>query len=115
MMQKLNRLEFSILERLSTKYPLIKEHIPFLKVSSRKNTGVGMYVNFIYDNPNNEALKLEIENSAVSTNEIIEIDALEYGLGYEVDITDGKIKFIEFVTYGEQWNGIVPDNFIFIE
>jgi hypothetical protein len=115
MMQELNKLEFSILERLSIKYPFIKEHIPYLKVSSRENTGVGMYVNFIYDNPNNKALYVEIDNSSISTNETIEIDGLLYGLSYEVDISDGKIKFLELVTYGEDWNGAVSDKFNFTE
>lgn len=45
-MHELNKLEYSILDRLSTKYPLIKDHIPFLKIYSRENTGVGMYINF---------------------------------------------------------------------
>jgi len=112
-MQELNKLEQAIFERLAIEYPFIKEHIPFLKVENRENTGVGMYVNFIYDNPNNKELNVEIENSVLSTNETIELDGLSYGLSYEVDITDGKVKFIELVTYGEEWDGIVSDNFNF--
>lgn len=113
MIQELNNLELSILERLAIKYPLIKEHIPFLKVDSRENTGVGMYINFIYDNPNNKELNIGVENSIISTNETIEIDGLKYGLCYEVEITDGKVKFIELVTYGEEWDGVIPNNFTF--
>jgi hypothetical protein len=41
------------------------------------------------------------------------MDGLQYGLGYEVNIMKGKIKFIELFTYGEEWDGIIPDNFIF--
>ncbi len=113
MTDKLNKLELSILEGLAIEYHFIKRHITFLRVKSRENTGVGMYVNFIYDDPTNEILRLEIEDTVISTSETIEIDGLKYGLGYEVDITDGKIKFIELVTYGEDWNGIVTDNFTF--
>jgi hypothetical protein len=113
MTEELNKLELSILERLAVKYPFIKEHIPFLKVDSRENTGVGMYVNLIYNNPSNKNLNVGEQNSAISTNETIEIAGLKYGLGYEVDITEGKIKFIELVTYGEEWDGIVPNNFTF--
>ena len=112
-MKELNKLEISILERLAIEFPFIKGHLPFLKVDNREITGVGMYVNFIYDNPNNKSLYIGVENSVVSTNEIIEIDGLEYGLGYEVDITDGKIKFIELVTYGEEWDGVISDTFNF--
>jgi hypothetical protein len=54
-----------------------------------------------------------MENTSVSTNEVIQIDGLKYGLTYEVDISDEKIKFIELVTNGEDWDGKVSDNFIF--
>lgn len=113
-MEKLNKLERSILERLVIKYPMIKYHIPFLRVNSRENTGVGMYINFSYCIPVKKIFNLGIDNRSISTNESIEIEGLKYGLGYEVDITDGKIKFIELVTYGEEWDGNISDNFIFI-
>lgn len=113
MKEELNKLEYAILERLATKYPFVSEHMPFIKVDNRLKTGVGMYINLMYDNPNNKELNIGIENSAISTNETIEIDALKYGLNYEVDVTDGKLKFIELVTNGEDWNGIVSDNFHF--
>ena len=112
-MQELNTLEFSILEKLSVKYHFIKEHIPFLKVNSRENTGAGMYVNLIYNTPTDKELHFGEQNSAISTNEIIEIASLKYGLGYEVDIAEGEVKFIELFTYGEEWDGIIPINFTF--
>jgi len=112
-MDELNKLEKAILERLAGKYPKVKQHIPFIKVESRENTGVGMYINFTYYSNNNKILDLGINNAAISTNESIEIEGLKYGLSYEVDISDGKIKFIELVTYGEEWDGIIPNNFRF--
>lgn len=112
MIYELNNLEISILDRLSIKYPFVKHHIPFLKVATRENTGVGMYVNFIYDNPDKE-IYAPIKNSIISTNEIIGIEGLKYGLGYEVDVTDGRMTFIELVTHGEEWNGILPEDFTF--
>jgi len=27
-------------------------------------------------------------------------------LSYVIDVTDGEIMYIEFTTYGENWNGI---------
>ncbi|MGL6069305.1 MAG: hypothetical protein ACRC0I_11110, partial [Sediminibacterium sp.] len=85
-MENLNKLELELLNRISDKYPIVKSHIPLLKVKSRQVTGVGMYVNFGYtvDIVN----KLDILNSSLSTNEIIQIDGLRNGLNYEVDITD---------------------------
>jgi len=112
-MEKLNKLEKSILERLATKYPNIKFQIPSLEVQSREITGVGMYINLSYRNPIGKMLDLEIDNASISTNETIEIEGLKYGLGYEVDVTDGKLKFIELVTYGEEWDGNISDNFLF--
>jgi hypothetical protein len=107
-MGELNKLEHAVLERLSDKYPKIKKHIPYLRVRNREITGVGMFVNFYYLNENNIEL-LDIPDSSISTNENIGIQNLKYGLGYEVDVSKGKINFIEFITYGENWNGIVSD------
>ncbi|WP_433900313.1 hypothetical protein [Sphingobacterium puteale] len=112
-MGKLNKLEKSIFERLATIYPTIKLHIPFLEVQSREVTGVGMYINLSYRKSIEKMLDLEIDNASLSTNETIEIEGLKYGFGYEVDVTDGKIKFIELVTYGEEWNVNVSDDFFF--
>jgi len=113
----LNKLAFSILERLAVKYPFIERHIPFLKINTVEYTGVGMYINFGYNNPNSPELDFGIkdQNLSISTNETIEMDGLKYGLTYEVDITEGQIKFIELVTNGEDWDGKIPDKFTFME
>lgn len=111
-MEKLNELEKAILDRISLKYPILKEHIQYLKIKSREPTGVGMYINFCYDYNYIENIEqLDILNASLSTNEIIEIDTLENGLGYEVDITNGYINFIELITYGETWDGDLNNSF----
>ncbi len=33
------------------------------------------------------------------------LDSLEYGLNYELNITKGKIDFLELATNGEDWDG----------
>jgi hypothetical protein len=104
-MENLNDLETSILDRISLKYPNIKKHIPLLKVIDREMTGVGLYVNFCYSKINSNLQSIEIDNGSISTNENIQIEGLKYGLGYEVFISDGKIKSIELITYGEGWDG----------
>ena len=110
-MEPLNSLELLIFDRLSGKYPSIKHHIPFLRVLNREFTGVGMYVNFCYLETAVNISPLDLSRFPISTNENIIIPTLQYGLGYEVVIDDGKINFIEFVTYGEKWDGNM-DNYL---
>jgi hypothetical protein len=107
-MEKLNELEFTLLEKLSNKYPLLKEHIPYLRVKNREITGVGMYVKFCYLEPI-EDKNINIPDGSLSANENIEIESLKNGLGYEVDISKGKVNFIEFITYNEEWDGSISN------
>jgi len=107
-MEKMSELELAVLNSIAREYPFIKEHIPYLTIKNREKTGVGMYVNFAYSRD----IKIRdsnYTNVSLSTNENIEMEKLEYGLGFELDITDGKVNFIEFITYGENWDGIVND------
>jgi hypothetical protein len=108
-MDELNDFEIALLKRVSLKHPSIKNHLPFLRVSSRKFTGVGMYVNFYYLTSNCKIPDLDILNGVMGINEQIKIEGLVYGLGYEIDVTDGLIRFIELITYGEEWNGLIND------
>ena len=110
-MNNLNELEIAVLERVAQKYPSLRKHFPYLNVKNRQITGVGMYVNFNYTS-SNPIEDIQLLNASLSTNENIIIDNLKYGLGYEIDITEGKINYIEFVTYGEEWDGTVK-NFSF--
>ena len=107
-MNELSNLEVILLNGLEQKYPSLKSHIPFLKVKDREITGVGMYLNFEYVNSDGK-IKFEDINALFSNEENIQINNLKYGLGYVIDITDGEIKYIEFITYGESWNGIFGD------
>jgi hypothetical protein len=101
----MNPLELTLLQGLIDKYPTIGTHLPFLRVKDRVVTGVGMYSNFVYVETDELLPALEIDNGAISNNENIEIPGLERGLGYELCISDGKILFFEFITYGEAWDG----------
>lgn len=101
-MEKLNELELTLLNGLATKYPSVHAHIPYLKVVSREKSDAGMYVHLAYENFNGN---LEDINALFSNEENIDIKELRQGLGYVIDITDGEIKYIEFFTYGEKWNG----------
>ena len=105
-MNELNALELKLLDGLVEKYPSLKSHVADLKVAERKNTGTGMYVNFEYVNPK---IHFEDINALFSKEEHIEIKKLKHGLGYVIDVTDGKILYIEFTTYGENWDGTFGD------
>lgn len=88
-------------------------HIPFVRILKRENTGVGLYVNFIYETGIANLDPIIPSNSAISTNELIKMEPLIRGLGYELNITNGKIDFLELVTYDEEWNGAI-NSFSFV-
>ena len=105
-MEIFNKLEVIILATLieenNIKYPLLKSHLPLLKVKSREFTGVGIYTNFHYIT---EPLTEEISALLSSPNQLL-MDNLENELSYLLDITDGKINYLEILTNGnEAWDG----------
>src|SRR5687768_4265925 len=104
-MHNLTDLESKLLEGLVKKYSSLSSHIPYLKVSERKTTDTGMHVHFIYTN-GDTPLQFDEINALFSNEEIIQTKGLKKGLAYVIDVTDGKIEYIEFVTYGEKWNGL---------
>ena len=107
-MEQLNKLESTLLDGLIQKYTSLKSHIPYLIVTERKSTGAGLLVNFDYSSAADD-LQFDDINALFSGEENIEIKGLKHGLGYVIDITDGKILYIEFSTYGENWNGKIGD------
>lgn len=113
-MEQLTHLETTLLKGLTEKYPALESHIPYLKVKDRDITKVGMMVNFEYTNAQNE-LNFEDINALFSGGEPIEIKTLKQGLSYVIDVTAGQILYIEFTTYGENWNGKFGDYRIITE
>ncbi len=107
-MNQLTDLESILLNGLTEKYPSLKSHLPFLKVEDRKITKMGMTVNFEYVNVEEE-LNFEDINALFSGGENIEVKGLKEGLGYVIDVTGGKIIYLEFTTYGENWTGKFGD------
>lgn len=108
MEKDLNTLEKAIVNEIANyndkQYFFIKSHLPFLRVKSRENTGVGIYVNFEYV-PGGELIIPDIDDIALSSDKTLELEGLKYGLNYELNITKGKIDFLELVTNGESWDG----------
>lgn len=102
-MDDLTELEFKLLSGLTNKYPALKSHIPLLKVTDRKATGNGLFVNFSYLN---SVATFDTElNALYSNEERIKLPSLEKGLCFVIDITCGEISYIEFTTYCENWDG----------
>lgn len=105
--KNLNHLEQVILAEIAEfnykEYPYLKNHISHLRIKSREDTGVGRYVNFEYFN--DEQLTIDnSENTFLSSERSVEINALKYGINYELNITKGRFDFLELVTNGEAWS-----------
>lgn len=110
MKEKLNQFEATIMQRVAIQYPSIKPHIRFLRVVERKNTGVGMYIYFVYSGEPPDLPEIKPRNDVLGTNENISTKSLKFGLGFVVSIIDGRIKFIELFTYEDtQWDGKTDD------
>ncbi len=103
-MEQLNNLESTLLIGLVEKYPSLNSHVPYLNIKARTMTKSGLIVDFEYA-ANAEELILDDINALFSNGENIEVKGLKQGLGYVIDVTDGKISYLELVTYGENCNG----------
>lgn len=109
-MEALNDLELSLLNLISIEnkeqYPYLSSHIPYLRIQDREYTGVGVYSNFIYINNNVVNNNINKGDALLSSSRRLMIDNLSNELSYVLDITDGKISYLEIVTNGnENWNG----------
>ncbi len=109
MSKDLNKLERAIINEIiefnKQNYPFISKHIPYLSVKFRKTTGVGMYVYFEYSK---KGINFEInnfENICLSSDKSLKLDNLKYDINYEINISKGKLDFLELVTNGESWDG----------
>jgi hypothetical protein len=109
--KEMNSLEKDIIEEVieyhSKSTPGLIDQVSNLVVSSRKYTGVGIYVNFDLTKQI-ELYKPSLKRSQVLSSEtLIYLDNLEYPISYELNLTkNGKFQFIEIVSNdGNDWNG----------
>ena len=105
-MDELTILEKTLLNGLIDKYPPLKAHLPYLKVAKRQQLCFSLYVYFTYVNFNEEP---EMINALFSNGEKIVIPQLKEGLSYVIDITAGRIEYLEFSSYKEDWDGKIND------
>lgn len=106
-METLNDLESALLNLIAIEneelYPSLKSHIAYLRVLNREHTGVGVYSNFVYVKSVNDDTR---GNALLSSSKKLRIENLINELSYVLDITDGKINYLEIVTNGdENWDG----------
>jgi hypothetical protein len=86
-------------------YPFFEQHITYLKVQSRKRTGVGIYINFDYYINHDLKFNSSIKHLSLSSDKLLEEDSLKYDINYELNITNGRFDFLELVTNGEVSGG----------
>jgi hypothetical protein len=103
----LNNFEREILQQVADAYPFLHSHIPLLRVNSRELTGVGMYVNFTYRDNSDYFSPIPSNYNALSGKSHLNMEGLEHGLAYEISTSNGRVEFIELVTYGEPWDGAI--------
>ena len=109
-MELLNEAEIEMLKKTACKYPILYQHIPFLRVKRREFTGVGMYIYFDYTEINDSLSDFEPKNGVFGDDCILLIPNLRYGLCYVIGVSDGKITLLELVTFGhetEKWDGSI--------
>jgi hypothetical protein len=110
LMEHLNNFELDILTRAAKTLPELQRHIPNLRIQHRRITGVGMYIDFVYINQNDDdLLGIPPINGPIEGDKIIEIPSLQYGLGYEIEITKGKVSYIEVYSFDEPWDGTLEN------
>ena len=106
-MEKLNGLEIALLKAIidenKNMYPFLEEHFNHLRVSKRTFTGVGIYTDFQYE------LNVRGNNPDVllSSQKQLIMQGLTNEVTYVLDITNGKIAFLEIVTNG---NDVLEDD-----
>ena len=91
--KELRKFERNALEAiLKVDAPEYQEHIQYLLVEKRENTGVGLYVDFSYmDNK----LLFSSEKRTLGKTIFAEIEGLEHGAGFMLYIDEGKITLLE--------------------
>jgi len=109
MESELNDLEKAILLDIgkthANSHPNLINQILNIQIASREYTGVGVYVNFVFEK------NAEVENNNIikclATNSSYKLDGLKYPISFELNLTkEGKLEFLELASNGnELWNG----------
>jgi len=104
-MGELNLLEVGLLTLIinenKEKHPYLPTDLKAVKVKERTYRGVGTFTYFEYPAP-----ELLPKDTSISSQRNLIIKGLENPLSYELNLTNGKMDFLEIVTNGnEKWDG----------
>jgi len=94
----------TIIENNAKKFQYLSEHLDFVRIESTKATVTGLYLSFAYLK---EFLQEEeFENGLLSAEHKLSAPGLKNDLTYCLDVTNGKMDFLEIVTNEkETWDG----------
>lgn len=93
-----NEFELTILERMATRHPTLREHLGQLHVLSREFTGVGCFTTFLCDDSG--------PRSVVGMVGAIHMPDVPNGLDAVLFCRDGRPDYLEIVSFGsEEWDG----------
>ena len=111
-MNKLNNIEIELLQAIikdnENNYPFLEIHFPYIYVKSREYSGVVIYVNFEYS----KYFEFNDLNVLITSSKCLTVDILENELSYVLNITNGRIDFLEIVTNGEDVLNNEINNFV---
>ncbi|WP_316825295.1 hypothetical protein [Pedobacter miscanthi] len=89
------------------KFSYLSDHLDFIKIETSKTTGTGLYLNFVYLKEFEEE---EFVNGLLSAEEKLTALNLKNELTYCLDVTNGKMDFLEIVTNEKEiWDGNLED------
>lgn len=93
----------SIISGNQDKFGFLLEHLNDIKIKSREATGIGLNITFEYLKDFEEE---EFTNGLLSSDRKLTTPSLKNELTYCLDITNGKIDFLEILTNGNEiWDG----------
>ncbi|TCD27158.1 hypothetical protein EZ456_11620 [Pedobacter psychrodurus] len=107
-MTELNELELLLLKTIikgnSDKFNYLLAHLDFIRIESAKSTGTGLYVTFVYLKEFEQ--EEEFVNGLLSAEPKLTTPNLKNELTYCLDVTNGKIDYLEILTNEkENWDG----------
>jgi hypothetical protein len=107
-MAEIKEVELSLLKSIINgnleKFSFLLEHLGDIKIKSREATGIGLNITFEYLKDVQE--EEEFTNGLLSTELKLTTPSLKNELTYCLDITNGKIDFLEIITNGNEiWDG----------
>jgi len=104
-MNRLTSLELTCIELVAkNNWPMFR--VDGLRAIRRENTGVGRYVHL------EDELRQQLVDGVYGpeSGRTVEMSGVEYGLDFVVDVSSGRINYLELVTSGNDgWDGVERD------